>query len=415
MISSKAPWHLWDRCGVELEYMIVDKKTLKVLPRADIGLGKDEHGDFVSETEHGPVGLSNELVAHVLEFKCAEPVASLKGWGNTFHKEILLANKKYAEIGAMLLPTACHPFMDPLTETHLWPYESTEIYHTYDRIFNCKGHGWANLQSTHLNLSFSGDEEFGALHAAVRALLPLIPAIAASSPYLDGSYSGYKDARIEIYRHNQERVPSITGAVIPEAVFNYADYDREIFQKVERDIAPFDTEHLLNHFFLNSRGAIARFDRGAVEIRLVDIQECPDADVAIAELETATLKALAAGTFCDPPFLRTLDTQKLAAILAKTTALAEDAVIDDTDYLRNFGIIQGTMRAGDLWKRIFEAVKSSISQASAVTLVKILERGTLSTSLYKALGEDPGHELIVYEYARLAECLAQNTLYEPEL
>ena len=26
MISSKAPWHLWDRCGVELEYMIIGQR-----------------------------------------------------------------------------------------------------------------------------------------------------------------------------------------------------------------------------------------------------------------------------------------------------------------------------------------------------------------------------------------------------
>jgi hypothetical protein len=31
----------------------------------------------------------------------------------------------------------------------------------------------------------------------------------------------------------------------------------------------------MDHHFANSRGAIARFDRGAIEIRVIDIQECP--------------------------------------------------------------------------------------------------------------------------------------------
>ncbi|WP_304247701.1 glutamate-cysteine ligase family protein [Fibrobacter succinogenes] len=174
------------------------------------------------------------------------------------------ANESLKSINAMLLPTAAHPFMDP-AEMKLWPYDCLDIYETYDRIFNCKGHGWANLQSTHINLSFNGDEEFGKLHGAIRALLPLIPAIAASSPFLDSKYCGFLDGRIETYRHNQEKIPSITGKVIPEAVFTYKDYEEQIFNRVKADIAPYDPEHLLNHFFLNSRGAIARFDRGACE------------------------------------------------------------------------------------------------------------------------------------------------------
>jgi len=186
MSQENSPWHLWDRSGIELEYMIVDQDTLHVLPRVDIPLGKDENGAYLSDVEHGPVGLSNEIVSHVLEFKCAEPVTSFEGWSSLFHKEIQEANKKLASINGMLLPGACHPLMDPLRETQIWPYDFNEIYETYNRIFDCKGHGWANLQSTHLNLSFNGDEEFGKLHAAIRLLLPLIPAIAASSPYLDG-------------------------------------------------------------------------------------------------------------------------------------------------------------------------------------------------------------------------------------
>ena len=61
-----------------MEYMIVDRDSLNVLPRADVPLGKDKNGEQLSDVEHGPIGLSNELVSHVLEFKCAEPVDSLK-------------------------------------------------------------------------------------------------------------------------------------------------------------------------------------------------------------------------------------------------------------------------------------------------------------------------------------------------
>ena len=394
---------IWERFGVEMEFMIVDRETLQVLPRADIPLGKDKDGNQLSDVEYDDIGLSNELVSHVLEFKCAHPKSTFEGLGKRFFHEIRRANKKLEKIGAMLLPTACHPFMDP-AEMQLWPYDCLDIYQTYDRIFNCKGHGWANLQSTHLNLSFDGDDEFGKLHAAIRLLLPLIPAIAASSPYLDGKYTGFKDARIEVYRHNQDKVPEIAGLVIPEKAYTYDEYNTQIFDKVKKAIAPYDPEHLLNHFFLNSRGAIARFDRGAIEIRLVDIQECPNADIAIAEMEIATLKAIA------DKDLREFDTERLAALLAATTRDAEDTVIDWPEFLAVFGM-EGKCTAGDLWKHVFETVKCDLTEVSCNIMEQMLARGTLSSALYRALGDAPSHEAFVTEYKKLADCLAHNHLY----
>ena len=436
-------YKLWERFGVEMEFMIVDRDTLNVLPRADVPLGKDKDGNQLSDIEYDDIGLSNELVSHVLEFKCAHPKSTFDGLGKRFFHEIRRANKKLEKINAMLLPSACHPFMDP-AEMKLWPYDCLDIYQTYDRIFNCKGHGWANLQSTHLNLSFDGDEEFGELHAAIRLLLPLIPAIAASSPYLDGKYTGYRDARINVYRHNQDKVPEITGQVIPEQAYSYDEYNKMIFDKVKKAIAPYDTEHLLNHFFLNSRGAIARFDRGAIEIRLVDIQECPNADIAIAELEIATLKAIVNGRFAGSfnvaaprsgnaagssanddrstansvphtlkeyrEFLRNFDTTRLAELLNKTVKDAEDATIDWAEYLSVFGM-SGTCTAGDLWKHIYSIVKNDLTEVSQSVMEKMLERGTLSSALYKALGDTPSHEAFVTEYKKLADCLAHNRLY----
>ena len=412
-------YKIWERFGVEMEFMIVDRETLQVLPRADIPLGKDKDGNQLSDVEYDDIGLSNELVSHVLEFKCAHPKSTFDGLGKRFFHEIRRANKKLEKIGAMLLPSAAHPFMDP-AEMQLWPYDCNDIYQTYDRIFNCKGHGWANLQSTHLNLSFDGDDEFGELHAAIRLLLPLIPAIAASSPYLDSKYTGFKDARIEVYRHNQDKVPEIAGLVIPEKAYTYDEYNTQIFDKVKKAIAPYDPEHLLNHFFLNSRGAIARFDRGAIEIRLVDIQECPNADIAIVELEIATLKAIASGKLANGKaphtmkeyreFLRDFDTARLSEMLTQTSRDAEDTVIDWSEYLAVFGM-EGKCTAGELWKQVFDAVKGDLTEVSRNVMEQMLARGTLSSALYRALGDAPSRKDFVTEYKKLADCLAHNRLY----
>ncbi len=67
------------------------------------------------------------------------------------------------------------------------------------------------------------------------------------------------------------------------AVFTEENYRRQIFQRMYDDIAPLDPDGVLQDEFLNSRGAIARFDRGSIEIRVINIQECPAADLAVLQ------------------------------------------------------------------------------------------------------------------------------------
>src|SRR5690606_7705226 len=115
--------------------------------------------------------------------------------------------KILAPMGAMLMPTAMHPWFDPATETRLWPHEYSPVYETYNRIFGCQGHGWSNLQSMHVNLPFANDEEFARLHAAIRLALPILPALAASSPLVEGRVTGLADSRLDFYRFNSRRLP----------------------------------------------------------------------------------------------------------------------------------------------------------------------------------------------------------------
>ena len=250
------PLDLFEAVGIELEYMIVAQDTLSVMPVADKVLTA-KAGKLVSDLEDGSMGWSNELVLHVIELKTNGPAASFDGLAEAFHRHISEINHLLSPMGGRLMPTACHPWMDPLTETVLWPHEYSPIYEAYDRIFSCQGHGWSNLQSMHINLPFNGDEEFGRLHAAIRLLLPIMPALTAASPILDGKTTGFMDGRMEVYRHNSEKIPSIAGLIIPEPVYDRRTYERDIFQRMYADIAPFDPDNVLQDEFLNSRGAIA--------------------------------------------------------------------------------------------------------------------------------------------------------------
>jgi hypothetical protein len=406
--------HLFERYGIELEYMLVDAETLDVLPVADRVLHAVA-GDYVSDVEQGDVAWSNELTLHVIELKTNGPVASLAPVPAAFQQDVQRINEILAPLGGRLLPTAMHPWMDPRRETRLWPHEYREIYETFDRVFDCRRHGWANLQSVHINLPFADDAEFARLHAAIRLVLPILPALAASSPVRDGRLTGLMDTRLDTYRANAARVPFITGRVIPEPVYTRGDYERTILRPMYADIAPFDAEGVLQEEFLNARGAIARFCRNTIEIRLLDMQECPPADLAICSAVIAVLQRVVAETWSSLAAQQAVEIAPLERILLATIRDAEQAVIDDGAYLAHFGVSEPRLTARELWQHLVAATRgmdSAFAAAGREPLDIILRRGPLARRIAAALGAAPSPERIREVYRDLADCLSVGRLFD---
>ncbi|MEO8734831.1 MAG: glutamate-cysteine ligase family protein, partial [Flavobacteriales bacterium] len=376
-MSEKKPYGLFEVTGIELEYMLVDRETLRASPSVDL-LFKDVTGTITSDVERGDVEWSNELVAHVVELKTARPTASIASFKEKFASEVRAIDAILAKRGLMLLPTAAHPLFDPFTETVLWPHDNNEIYALYNRIFDCRGHGWSNLQSVHLNLPFANDEEFGKLHTAIRLLLPIIPALSASSPIMDGKVTGHLDSRMEAYLYHQERLPELMGSLIPEAVLTEEEYYREVFGPIGKALAPFDPEGIMDHQFANSRGAIARFDRNAIEIRVVDIQECPGADIAIAEMIVATLKAVVNGRWVSNYLQRAWHHKDLLSIFETVIKDAGATTITNKEYLLMFGLDRPTATAEELWSHIFAEVHPDLSADARKAITHILQHGCLA-------------------------------------
>lgn len=406
-MSRTTPYAAFEVTGIELEYMVVDRDTLEASPTVD-QLFEDVTGSITSDVERGDVEWSNELVAHVVELKTAKPTADIASFVPKFAAEVQAINAVLAKRGRMLLPGAAHPLFDPLKETVIWPHEYNEVYALYNRIFDCRGHGWSNLQSTHLNLPFANDQEFGRLHAAIRMLLPIIPALSAASPILDGRPTGYMDTRMVHYLHHQERLPQLMGDLIPEAVFTQEDYYREIFDPIGRALAPFDTEHVMDHHFANSRGAIARFDRGAIEIRVIDIQECPAMDLAIAELIVATLKALTEGRWVSTYLQRAWHQQPLLSIFRDVIKDAGRTTITDLDYLVMFGAPRAITTANALWRHILSDVQEEISVGARERIALLLDKGCLAERIMRRVGETPDEARIRSVYRELADALQQD-------
>lgn len=409
ILPERARPGLFEAYGVEIETMIVDRSTLDVKPVCD-RLMAAVSGSTESEVERGDLAWSNELVLHVLELKTNGPAPSLVGLADAFHRSMLEAGQALESLDARLLPGPVHPWMDPDTETRLWPHEYTEVYHTFDRIFGCRGHGWANLQSTHLNLPFSDDEEFGRLHAAIRLVLPLIPAISAGSPYLDGTRAAHLDARLAAYRTNARRVPSVTGRVVPEPAFTRAQYEEEILGRIYRDLAPHDPDGVLRYEWANARGAIARFDRGAVEVRIIDAQECPAADLAVVAAVTTVVRALTDGALAHRDPADDPDTDALAALFDATVTDGERAMVDDPALLRILGLGGGARSAADVWRRLLDAhPPADFDPVWTAPLEAILSEGPLARRMVARAGDAPSRSALSDLVRALAEAQDANT------
>jgi gamma-glutamyl:cysteine ligase YbdK (ATP-grasp superfamily) len=460
----REPLGLFEGFGIELEYMIVDRTSLAVQPIADrllaaasearseaepsearapaqtgearseaepgeapdgrllAGLPPAQTGEARSEAEpgqgppseieRGALAWSNELALHLIELKTNGPASRLAGVATAFQAGVAEANGYLRPLGARLMPTGMHPWMDPAAELVLWPHEHRRVYAAFDRIFGCREHGWANVQSVHLNLPFAGDDEFGRLHAAIRVLLPILPALAASSPFVGGRATGVLDNRLEHYRRHVRRIPSLGGGVIPEPIFDRSGYEERILGRIRADLVAHDPEGEMRSEWMNARGAIARFDRATIEIRLLDVQECPAADLAIAGAVVGVLRAFVTGSLASEAAQREFPHEPLAALLRETSAGGDDALVRSPSYLALLGWKgRAPCRAGDLWRELVERTRCEGEAADASgALEVILDEGCLARRILRRVGPQPDRERLREVYEELCCCLAEGRM-----
>ena len=407
---------LFEAYGIEIESMVVDADTLDVRPVVDELLREAAGTDgWVEDVEDGEIGWSNELVSHVVELKTNGPAPSYSGLADRFVASARRLNSLLEEgWHARLMPTGMHPWMDPSRETTLWPHDNGPVYRAYDQLFDCRRHGWANLQSVHLNLPFADEHEFARLMAAVRLVLPLIPALAASSPVVEGRSTGILDNRLEFYRTNSERVRSMTADVIPEPVYGFDEYQDRVLGVLDRELEEIGADQVLRgQEFANARGAIARFDRMAIEIRLIDAQECAEADLAVAAAVSGVVRALVEERWASLRCQRAWSTPELVELLQTAIRKGPDAEILDRSYSKAFGVESSeTLTMGKLWRRIAETTFDGSTDLEGA-LQTILRQGTLAQRILAALGQEFDRRKLKSVYGELCGCLASGSRFRP--
>lgn len=277
--------------GPEHEFSLVDE-NLRALPIVD-KVVKDFYGRIVNFVELGSFTFGKELQLHVMEVKPNKPFKSPKNFEETMHEAVLrLSEVLQKRYGARLLGTGMHPTLR-LEETAVWPHRHRQIYEAFSRIFNLKQHGWLNIQSFQLNIPYACEAKAVLMHNLLANVCAYLPAVSASSPIYEGRIGDYVDNRLHFYMENQKEIPSVTGRVVPEYIKSFKQYRREVIEQYSADLAKFGAHKcILNKEWVNSRGVIFRFERKALEIRVMDEQECIKSDVALSCFIRALLRGL---------------------------------------------------------------------------------------------------------------------------
>ena len=277
--------------GPEHEFSIVDD-SLKALPIADKVI-KEYCGRIMNFIELPDFTFGKEMQLHVMEIKANQPFPSPVMFEETMQSAVeLLSSFLQKKYRANLLGTGMHPLLK-LTETEIWPHRHKKIYDEYAKVFNLRQHGWLNIQSFHLNLPYQKEADGVLMHNLLANICPYLPAVAASSPIYEGSFGENVDGRLGFYKVNQREVPAVSGDVVPEYISSFEMYRNDVIGRYSRDLLKKGaSETILFKEWVNSRGVIFRFDRAALEVRVMDEQECIKSDVALACFVRAALRGL---------------------------------------------------------------------------------------------------------------------------
>lgn len=388
--------------GPEHEFSIVDEK-LTPLPIVDRVI-KDVHGRIVNCVKLGKIAFGKEFQAHVAEFKANKPFDSPEVFEETMQEAVEtilgLLEKRYH---ARLLGMGMHPSLR-LDEAKIWSHRDRQIYEALSKIFNLNQHGWLNIQSFQLNLPYRNEREAVKLYDALATILPYLPAVAASSPVYESKIGDFVDNRLHFYSANQLEVPSITGDIVPEYIGSFGEYKKTTVRQYSEDLAKLNAPRcLLNKQWLNSRGAVIRFDRKAIEIRVLDEQECVKADVALSCFIRALLRGIMADEKC--PHL------PHEALVRDLHSVVRDGLDARVQHPKGETARQVCRY---LWEMASENATSE--ERRYLPLVKQrIDRGNLSDKILeevaKKIQKTDLTEAIFNVYSALADCLKNNKIY----
>lgn len=388
--------------GPEHEFSIVDEK-LAPLPVVD-QIIREIHGRVVNCVQLTGFCLSKELQAHVAELKATKPFSSPKAFEETMQEGVeTILSMVETRYHAQMLGLGMHPSLK-LREVKIWSHRDRCIYQALGKIFNLNQHGWLNIQSYQLNLPYRNELEAINLYNVLTNVLPYLPALSASSPIYESQIGDYTDNRLHFYLLNQLEVPSIAGDIIPEYISSFEEYEKTTVKRYSEDLAKMNAPKcLLNKPWMNSRGIVIRSDRKAVEIRIMDEQECIKSDVALSCFIRASLRGLIANSEHQYLPHETLVENLNQVVKDGLDAHVQSPLGDTARKVLRHLLKMASKHATSEEKEYLPIVRHRIEKGCLSELVsEDIARKTKKTDF---------EEAIFSVYSKLANCLEKNSVY----
>jgi glutamate---cysteine ligase / carboxylate-amine ligase len=249
--------------GVEEEFAILDPRTLDLVPRFEQLRGAAEGDAVLSE------GITGELISSEIEI--------ISGAGRDLHDALARQRERRRRLfalaaaqGVALGASGTHPWADYREQ----PIIDTEHYHRVEE--GLKYVAWRNNTfSLHVHVGVRGIDRAVQVCDRLRGVLPLLLAISANSPWLDGRDTGLQSARTQSF------TKSFPRCGVPDAFGGWAAYREYIELLVRtRSIVEFTQVwwSVRPHF---------RF--GTVEVRICDAQSTARESEALAALMVACI------------------------------------------------------------------------------------------------------------------------------
>jgi gamma-glutamyl:cysteine ligase YbdK (ATP-grasp superfamily) len=363
---------------------------------------KNYCGKIVNFIELPSFTFGKEMQLHVIEIKANSPFKSPLEFEATMQDAVSALNQIVSKHGAMLLGTGMHPLLK-LEDTAIWPHYHKKIYNEYGKTFNLNQHGWLNIQSFHLNLPYRKEAVGVQMHNFLANLCVYLPAIAASSPIYEGKTGSNLDNRLHFYKLNQKEIPSISGDVVPEYVSSLGQYKHDVIERYSNDLASVGAEKvLLMKEWVNSRAVIFRFERSALEVRVMDEQECIKSDVALSCFIRAALRGLIESNAELSPQNQLIDNYNRIikdGLNAKVSSFIGKTARQVCQYYFNLA----SEHANEAEKKYLWIIKKRIENGNLSEIInkRILKR-TEKTDF---------REAIISVYSTLIKCLSDNEPY----
>src|SRR5271154_1907515 len=250
--------------GVEEEFAILDPATLDMQPRFEqLRAAAKREDPFLAE------GVTGELIASEIEIISGVGVDLSDALAHQRERRRGLFALASAE-GAALGATGTHPWADYREQSVI----DTEHYHRVEE--GLKYVAWRNNTfSLHVHLGVRDIDRAVRVCDHLRPVLPLLLAISANSPFLDGRDSGLHSARTQSF------TKSFPRCGVPDAFGGWRAYREYIeFLQRTRSIVEF------TQVWWSVR---PHFSFGTVEVRVCDVQATAQESDALAALMVACI------------------------------------------------------------------------------------------------------------------------------